>query len=86
MYKRQTLMPLTPMRIARPMAFFMALLKPILFSSCWAMFSATSCAFVSGVLTSTMESITVLPMRFSRSLRIRSISVPPLDVYKRQAP
>ena len=40
--EQQHLMPLAPARMARPMAFFMARRKPMRFSSCWAMFSATS--------------------------------------------
>ena len=73
-------MPLAPMRIARPIAFFIARRKPMRFSSCWAMFSATSWAFVSGVRTSTMEMATFLPMSFSTSWRSFSISVPPLPM------
>ncbi len=44
------------------------------------MFSATSCALVSGVRTSTMESATGLPIIFSTTWRRRSISVPPLPI------
>ena len=44
------------------------------------MFSATSWASISGFLTSTMFSATLLPMSFSTSRRIRSISVPPLPM------
>ena len=73
-------MPRAPIRMARPMLFFMARRKEIRFSSCWAMFSATSWASVSGVLTSTMFRATGLPSFFSSSRRRRSISVPPLPM------
>ena len=57
-----TLMPFAPMRIARPMEFFIARRKPMRRSSWLAMFSATSWALVSGVRTSTMERATGLPI------------------------
>ena len=68
------------MRMARPMAFFMARRKAMRFSSCWAMFSATSWASMSGFFTSTMFSTTLLPSFFSSSARSFSISSPPLPM------
>ena len=52
------LMPLAPKRMALPMAFFMARRKETRPSSCWAMDSATSWAFLSGCFTSTTLTVT----------------------------
>ena len=73
-------MPLAPARMARPMAFFMARRWEMRFSSCWAMFSATSWAFISGERTSTMLSLVVLPIIFSTSRRVASMSLPSLPM------
>ena len=60
-----TFIPRTPSRIALLIAFFIARRNPMRFSSFAAMPSAISCAFVSGFLTSTIESATDLPILFS---------------------
>ena len=75
-----TLIPLAPMRMARPMAFFIARRKPMRRSSWPAMFSATSWALVSGVRTSTMERATGLPMSLATWACSFSISAPPLPM------
>ena len=61
-------------------ACFIARRKEIRFSSCAAMFSATSCAFRSGLRTSTMLRATVLPSFCSMDLRSFSMSSPPLPM------
>ena len=73
-------MPLAPARMARAMAFFMARRWEMRFSSCWAMFSATSWAFMSGLRTSTMFRRTFLPTSFSTARRYCSICSPPLPM------
>src|SRR5215213_3550402 len=67
-------MPWAPERIALCCAFRMARRNCTLDASCSATPCATSCASVSGFLTSRMFSCTCLPVSFSRSLRTRSLS------------
>ncbi len=75
-----TLMPWAPSRMADCTARFMARRKVTRFSSCWAMFSATSLASSSGFLTSTMLRVTSPEQRCASSRRSVSISCPFLPI------
>jgi len=60
---------------------FIALLKEIRFSSCCAIFSATSCASLSGLFTSLMSMLNLLAdVSFSTCFLSASISAPPLPI------
>ena len=69
--------PLAPARRLRWTACFMARRCATRRSSCWATFSATSCASRSGRRISCTFSWTSLPVSSTSSLRRASIPVPP---------
>src|ERR1039458_7739000 len=70
----RTLMPLQPKRSAESTALRIARRKPTRFSSCSAIFSATSCASSSGLFTSRMSMNTSRLVRFCSSPFSFSIS------------
>ena len=60
MARTEVLTPRAPAFIVLDMQDFIARLNEIRFSSCWAMFSATSCASLSGLLISLISTISFL--------------------------
>ena len=77
-----TLIPFAPNLRQDCIALFIALLYEILLTSCWAIFSATKYALVSGFFTSLIFRVTSLLVNFDKLFLILSISLPFLPITK----